>query len=198
MIDIMDVNVKAAYQKAMISALNKTLAMLKTYVKRELSQTYNMRPSDVERYLKVVRASTTRQRGWIQAQHVRISLGKFKGTKQGQTGAEITIKQTKTLPGTFVAVMSSGHKGVYSRKDSKGNPLPYVVPRQGRYAGMTYKRMKGKVGQPLPRQKMRELPGPSMAQLFASTSMTKKMQEFCSRELPRIFVHEFNYYLTRR
>lgn len=192
MIDIADVNVKAAYDKAILSAINKTLDQTKTFVKRELASRYNMRPSDVDKYLSVVRANAQRPKGWIACYSAWISLSKFAGTTQTATGAQATIGKTFVIPHSFIVIMKSGHSGVYVRV---GEPVPV---KQGRYAGKVYTRREDRLGQPILRQKLIEKTGPNIARLFGSQEMTEKMQAFAADTLPRLFNHDFLFYLFRR
>ena len=191
MIEFKDFRLQEPYKKAIISAINKTLAKTKTFAKRELSRIYNIKPSDVDKYMNIVRATTNRPKGWIAVENKRLALSKFSGTKQTASGVTVKIRNMREIPNAFIAVMESGHKGVFKRTGT------FRAMTRGSYAGKTYTRRLDKLGMPLERETIKELTGPSLAQLFGSKAMTKSMQEFAGKELREIFVHELQYFITK-
>jgi len=174
---------KITHRKVWIRSANKTIAKAKTTASKEIRAEYFIRAEDVgSRVLKTFNASAARPEALLRARSPRLALTRFKVSPAMPTfpgpriGAKVRVRRDSRgarIPGTFVAIMESGHVGVFKR-----------VPGQ---------RMKTNPK----RQKIEEKTGPSPADLLASERVFKRVGTLLAEDAQRIFAHELVFELNR-
>jgi hypothetical protein len=181
MIDIKDVRVKEAWDKAVVSTINKLLLQERTVIIDHLSKKYNIKKAVLRRpgLIIVHKATWTKKVGWLQMGSARLSLTKIGTPRETTRGVQVTIKKTTVIPGVFIATMESGHEGVFRRLG------PKTAMKRGRYVGDV-------------KQQIFEVMGPNIAQLFGSKETTKVFESTVSDKFPKILEHEFQFYLMRQ
>ena len=107
--------------------------------------------------------------------------------KRRPSSAGVTYgASNRLIPGSFVARMPSGHKGVFKRIGT------FSTPRRGRYAGKIY--LKGPhEGLPVIREDILELKGPSVALVFSRKKIQKKIADFLRVKVPEEVARAFKY-----
>lgn len=164
---------------AMRSAINKVLRQAKTLASKELRTVYRLKKVDIDRGMSLKLARGNDFTGTLEIGGKKLKLAIFPH-RQLKVGVKVTIirQAPKKIPGSFIAVLSSGHEGIFKRKGSKR------IMTKGRY--------KGKLREPIV-----ELVGPSIPQLFAGQKIIPKLKALVREKLPETFQHEFEFYLAR-
>ena len=169
-------------QKAQRSALNKTAKQTKVLASKHIRQGYNIKKKDVDSGIGITLARQVLQAKLYGKRHHKVTgftksresipLTYF-NAKQNKKGVRVRVrKKIQTKPGAFIATMPQGHKGVFVRKKTaEWNPTRKST---------------------LP---IKELTGPSVRSLFASTVNMKEMKNFAETKFPVIYRHELRYYL---
>lgn len=130
-------------------AINRTVASVKTDIKRQVTKKYVISSTNVGATLKDVKANKNKLSGHVTSTGAVIPLGKFKVTPQkvvtyrdgepNPTHYSTSVfrkESPKPLvhdPKAFVAVMKNGHGGVFERvwgKKSKVNPNKEVIQQR--------------------------------------------------------------------
>ncbi len=117
-------------EKVMISALNTTTKRAVTKGNRAVRETYNIKAGDLKSYEKISRAKAGAIRTVVVVSSAGVPLYKFggqsyrartKGRKQyyGASAKPLKKSRRQRYKGTFPAVMSSGHLGMFTRSKSK-------------------------------------------------------------------------------
>ena len=116
--------------RAFRRAINRSVDSAATDIKRKVSDEITMKKGVIAKSLIKKKASFSNMTGTIAAKDYRPGLLEFPGTKQNKRGITYRISKTagrkKILHG-FIAVMPSGHRGVFLRKDV--TRLPLQAPR---------------------------------------------------------------------
>lgn len=104
--------------RATYRALNKTGGKANTVLKRDISKSYNLAQKIFSGNMSVIKAGPSKLQFQIRGSGRRIPIINVKGTpKQTALGVRInTGTGNHVMRGHFIAVMSSGHRGVF-RKD---------------------------------------------------------------------------------
>lgn len=123
-------------EKALCRAINRAVDRGRTQTVREICAQYNIKPSQVRAHMRVLRATHASLSAVIITSGSPMELMAFvrKPKKPPkQKGVEVSARTKvvagvhfgvfKTLPHVFVARMSNGHIGVYSRKGTKTLPI---------------------------------------------------------------------------
>lgn len=112
------------FPKAEIRALNKTARSARSFVSKEIRQTYRIAKSDLDPNLFIEKASRRRLVASLVAAGRRLAIIKFRA-KQTATGVNVEIRRgrRKAVKGAFIARMRSGHVGVMRRRGKKRLPI---------------------------------------------------------------------------
>jgi hypothetical protein len=189
-------------RKAANSAINKVAQQVKTDISRRIREDYNIRASDVNRFLKL----SARPKGYeteavITGTGIGIPLVQFDAKQSGITiskgqmrynkragrskgyryGGAVSVlvsrsegrKMVNTDPKAFLAQMKSGHIGVFTR-----------VPGQ---------KMKSNTKKEMIRQRF----GPGIKTLLGSWSIMNAARKFINDKFVPVFKHELDYYLGK-
>jgi len=118
--------------KAMTSALNRVGTEVKTAASREIRKRYDVRATDIKKYgkINVTRASTATMQLILKSVGPSIPLIRFR-TRPSRPPirrpkvltASVKRSGGKPIPGAFVALMGSGHVGVFKRVGKRRNPI---------------------------------------------------------------------------
>ncbi len=127
----------AEFNKALARAINDALKAQKTQAKREISQRFTIKQKDISEYIKERKATSSTLGAELRFIGPGIPALRFKVKPAEPRPAKrpIIIIQYKKdgggpAPGKFVAVMKSGHRGVFERIDGeymKKNPLRQAI-----------------------------------------------------------------------
>lgn len=115
-------------EKATSSAINRSLVTLKKNVKKEVTDNYGIKSTEVEKAMVVQKATLTKITGSIKSKSPLLSLYKFLKSNN-ENEIKILIKKTsgtqrvrgkKNLKGKpFIARMKNGHKGIFQKKENR-------------------------------------------------------------------------------
>ena len=129
-------------------AINRTVASIKTEMKRDAAKRYSIAQKDVAATLNERKASSKELYGYVKSTGAVIPLSKFRVTPQRTVSYDSgepnpshysaavlkrgALKALKHSPKAFVAVMPNGHGGVYERtgKKSRVNPQKEVIAQR--------------------------------------------------------------------
>lgn len=171
-------------RNAVVSAINKTMAQCKTRIKERINAGYGVPKSDIEKAIQVNKATADNMTASLSIgtkQKRSFSLAR-KGFGAIQTSTGVTVKigpSTKSYKHAFIAVMPSGHSGVFIRKfGTKHKPV------SGRYA---------KYPSTL-REKIVETASPSIMTMFNELNLENELRAFIEQKFPEILKHEIEYY----
>ncbi|HEV7299702.1 MAG TPA: phage tail protein [Tepidisphaeraceae bacterium] len=116
---------RTAFRVAM-SAGNRTMATARTRITRVLVKEINLPSRDVRAEIRLKRISLSDARtvgstveARIDVKHRPIPVMKFRGTRETKDGVSVLVSRTKgreLLKDAFIAIMKSGHRGVFERK----------------------------------------------------------------------------------
>lgn len=113
--------------KVMSKAVNITAKSIRAEMARRIANETNMKVGAIKKFgMDWEKATYSRWQSIIGISGRRIPLIGFKGTKQIKTGVSYQIKKTggrQTIKSTFIAVMQSGHKGVFKREGEARLPI---------------------------------------------------------------------------
>jgi hypothetical protein len=127
-----------AISKANISALNKLAAQGKTAASKKIREDYNIKAGDLSKGIDVDKATNGRLNAVLVgrgkhgiplvlfgAKWTRPTMGKRGKMRGSKEGASVMVKvgNRKTIPGSFVATMKSGHVGLFKRIGKKRLPI---------------------------------------------------------------------------
>ena len=114
-------------EKATSSAINRSLVTLKKNVKKEVTDNYGIKSTEVEKAMVVQKAIPMKITGSIKSRSPLLSLYKFLKSNN-ENEIKVLIKKTsgtqrvrgkKNLKGKpFIARMKNGHKGIFQEKES--------------------------------------------------------------------------------
>lgn len=123
-------------ETAVCRAINRAVDRGKTQTVREICSQYNIKPSQVRSHMRVLRATRANLSAVILQTGSPLELMIFARKPKKppkQKGVEVSARTKvvagvhfgvfKTLPHVFVAKMSNGHIGIYSRKGTKTLPI---------------------------------------------------------------------------
>ncbi len=109
-------------RRAAAKALNRVLPSTRRKANQEIRSELNLKAGDVNKLLRMRRANASNPEAQLRVEAKRVGLIKFKGTRETKRGVSVKPKKKRTvLPKTFIATMSSGHRGVFERKRKAGS-----------------------------------------------------------------------------
>ena len=155
--------IPGAFRTVAVSVINRGADHGRTLIKRAIKEELNLKQSDVLECIKISGAKPDRLGATIAVKRRPVKLIKFGNPTQSAAGVNVLVRRShgaEEIPGAFIATMKSGHRGVFRRMPGK------VAPTQGSYAGRTIK-SGPRAGQPLLRQPIRELYGPTVCGVLA-------------------------------
>lgn len=128
-----------AMPRVISRAINRTISPAKTAVSRGIRQEVNIKAGDLNKKIKVEKATFGKWEGRIKLSTKRIPLEDF-GAKQTAKGVSYKIKKAggrKVISSGFIATMASGHTGVFKRKGKTRLP---IQEKFGPSIGIVFKR----------------------------------------------------------
>ena len=116
-----------AGKRSQARALNKAITQTRTKAAREVAEKRNILVGRAKREMRIQRATFTRPEAALIARGEPIPVIDVKGAKR-QTKRGVTAKidgkgKPHLFEGAFIAVMPSGHKGVFKRKRDSSLPI---------------------------------------------------------------------------
>lgn len=190
-------------KKATVAAMNKAAQQGRSEASRQIRQIYNVQAKGLnkkDRYghklLGYKRAKTHKDSSSIVARGRGIPL-KYFSSRQTKKGVSVSVKKGKrsVIGGTFIATMSSGHKGVYVREKAKTIRGGIVRGKyKRRYMGDPLNQGAKRVG----RLPIRELYGPGVAPMLNKETVKKKVVIFIRKKFPKLYQDAFNHFRKRR
>lgn len=114
-----------APQVALMRALNRTAATVKTTMVREVAQDLGVPVGTVRPLINVVRATETQLAAEVRASAARLPLsamGGVRGPLPSRGRGTVTVRGRR-YPDAFRARMSSGHVGVFTRTGRRRLPI---------------------------------------------------------------------------
>lgn len=134
-------NLKGGANKVLVRSLNRTLTSVNSTAAKSISKDLRVTQKVVKKGLKVYKANYRFKRASVNASGYRIPIIDL-GAKKLKKGT-ITYKgrfggRVKAPTGSFLATMSSGHRGVFKRSgktrlpidELHGASIPYVLVRR--------------------------------------------------------------------
>jgi hypothetical protein len=148
----------ALKRKALSSSINRALTSGRTIIRRQIQKELNVSTEAVQRTIGIRGATEASPGGSIVVSRKPTPLMAYHPT-QTRNGVHVRVRKgrgVETLPLAFIAKLASGHIGVFVRYG------PRVAPTKGRYSGKIARRGPHK-GEPILRQKIKEVYGPTIA-----------------------------------
>ena len=124
--------------KALVSSLNKLASQGKTAASKKIRQEINIKAGDLGKQISINKATQSRQASELVGKGkrgiplilfggkwIRPQKGKGGRLSGSQSGASYMVRrgQRKIRPHSFIAVMKSGHKGIFVREGKKRIPI---------------------------------------------------------------------------
>lgn len=169
--------IKFGIEKALSATINHALGKIKTGIKKTVRAEYYIKNKDVEKTLKVKKASKSLLTGTIVSTSTRTAISKFAVTK-GRKGIKVAISKKegrKLLQGKpnlygrpFTAIVRNKHLGVFQRKTANGIRLE-----------------KGKWKSP-----MKELYTISIPEMLGNKNIQEYVKEEAAKLIPERLDHE--------
>lgn len=160
--------------KATVSALNKLANQVKTAASKEVRAAgYNLKAARIKDALRITRATQGSLRAVVTASGKPIQLIEYDAK---QTSAGVTVKvmgSRKLIKGGFIAMMPSGHKGVFVKK-------PGSKHKKVNKGGKASWHQLG----------IQQLWGPSIPNALANTKVRDALQALIVEKFPGILEHE--------
>jgi len=110
---------KTIGEKVLSRSLNKTLTGVRTDASTEIRKVLNAKQAAVNETFSLNKATTKKMTASIVSTGKPLGLIDFVGTTQKLKGVSVLVTKggkRKIIPGTFIATMKSGHKGVFWRE----------------------------------------------------------------------------------
>ncbi len=157
-------------KKALNMALNECIKGAKTDAGNEIEKNYTVKKKkDITRNLKTVLSTTKTLTASVETKGRPLALTKSKfrkNTKRLTAFANPKTSSSGGRTGGFVAVMDSGHKGIFVREGK----FEHTTKSKKKYAEERAKTKKGI-------QHIRQLFGPGTSQMLANDDITKELCE---------------------
>lgn len=170
--------IREEFPRAVALAINKTLPQMRTYGSKLVSERYNISATKVRAKSRqiIVKASPRNLVGKLITSGRPIPTIEFNVRKGGRRapGATVSVVRGKAtvVRSSFVAVMPSGHKGVFVEKKE-----PRRFPESGKY-------------QLYERRPIRQLYSIGVARMMAARGAAIKMMDFAHKKFPELLSHE--------
>jgi hypothetical protein len=170
--------------KALTRAINRSAEGLRTDALREITRDYNVTRKAAAPAFSLIRATWAELAAEVKASGSGLRLYGFKPrpSAPGRTkakGVSIVIKKgvRKTIAGSFIARMPSGHVGVFQRVPGKF--MRHVGPRGGR------------------RQAIKELTTLSVPAMVGAKAIQAALEKQLNARFVTALQHEVDYTLSR-
>ena len=194
--DILDIEatllgIRNGATKALARAINKTLTGVRTDKTNEAAKVLNLKKADIRNAVKINKATWSNMSASVKRTGKPVALSKFKGTRQTKKGVSVLVKtggQRTILPHAFIATMTSGHVGVFWRKDDDWvgyADRPKLPPA-------AYGRLPKHYRLPI-----KELYGPRVEDILANPDTMKRLIELANERLDKNLDHEVKYLLDQ-
>lgn len=111
--------------KATVRTLNKLMKKSRTAISKAVRSEYTIKAKDLKRATYIQKANRYKMVAAIIVKGHRIPLMYF-SAKQNKKGVSVRIKKStgrKTIRSAFIAVMNSGHVGVFQRVGKDRTPI---------------------------------------------------------------------------
>lgn len=173
----------ARYPKAAAAGINKAAAGAYTLSVREVQADIGASAQKtIRRNITLTKATADKPAASLIAfssKRERIPIYEMKPTPRTVTrrrppGGVRYGAQRKLIPGSFIAVLESGHRGVFKRFG------PRIILTRGKSAGK-----KG--------QRIDELEGPSVALVFSRKKITDKIRAYLKERVPQEIARAFKF-----
>lgn len=160
-----------AVKDATWSATNKVAKQAKTQASKDIREEYAIKKSDLDKNIIVTKPDLNYV-AKISTKKGSLPLAKFGRPSQKKTGVSVEIKrgQKKIIKGSFIAVMKSGHKGVFERAELGGKKVA--------------------------RLPIKELHSKAAAHIVTK-AVYEKMKLFVATKFPQILAQELKYRLNK-
>lgn len=171
-----------ALQRAIASAVNKSMRKASTNASRTVREVYNIKARDIKKHVKFSRATKGRAvAAFFVDSRRRFKLLFFGARDLSPGGVSYQIKKgqgRKTLQHAFVARMPSGHLNIFKRtgKTSKAS--------KGIYKGRE-------------REEIQGLYGPTVEAMFDSPKVIDGVGKTLTDSFFNLIEHETDFYLSR-
>ena len=164
-------------ERAVVSALNKTVQQARTAASREIRAAgYNVKASEIKKALRMARASSGRLFASLIASGRPIPLMAF-GARGTRKGVSVNVLNgRKVLDGAFIAKMRNGKTGVFVRE------------------GARQKRTKANKWADLP---IKHLFGPSIPAAMANAKVQAALVSLMNDKFPQILTQEAKFFSQR-
>ncbi len=164
---------------AQVSALNRTMAKMRTVASREIRAVYNAKARDVREATRIVRASWSRPEAVLIAKGPRLPLAAF-GARVTKRGVTIRVKKhggrRAVLHHAFMPPLKGDRVGIYQRRFQRPS------------GGQRWKDVR------LP---IDELFGPSIPQMLSNVGVLDQVLADANVEYTRQLEHELKFRINR-
>ena len=124
--------------RAIVRALNRTIASVRTLVIREIADDTGLANKDIRPSIGVTNATFSRPAARLVVTGRRIPLIAFDARQTLRGVTYIGRRGRGEIRGAFIATMASGHRGVFKRRgvarlpidELKGPSLPFVMTKR--------------------------------------------------------------------
>lgn len=176
--------------KAMVSAINKTATQTKNLATRLIRKSYLVKSEDLKDKIIIQKASKNRLEALVISKKKGggIELTKY-SARMTRKGLSVKVKRSggrSVIPNAFI-----GQGSAFVREGEKTH-----IPRKGYWAGKTIKRGERK-GEPILRQRLKKLYGPTIADLMGSKDIELQLYKFARVKVVEIFMNEVRFYMKR-
>lgn len=175
--------IKNGMGKALSRALNHTMKKAKTQIKRKTASNYFISQSEVDKTLKIRKATWTNLNSTITSKSKILGLDKFKvSVKNGVVRAAVSkIEGYKNRPGGFVSNVKSFSGGSWRKENNKNIFTPNFSSKKG---AMIFKRV-GSSKYPIKR-----LHGASVPGMIGNKDVIDSIESFVYKESKKRLDHE--------
>ena len=118
-------NLDKALANAARITVNKIITKGKAAANRRVRETYYIKAADLNKSMKITRASYSNPEAQLRIRGRRIAVYAF-GARQTKKGVTVRIRRDrgrKLIRHAFIAAMPTGHTGVFQRKTIKRLPI---------------------------------------------------------------------------
>jgi Prophage minor tail protein Z (GPZ) len=158
--------------RAVASALNKTVTQARTAASREIRGAgYNLKAGDVKKAMRMQRATSGQLRASLIASGRPIPLFKYSARATAKGVSVSVMKGRKLIAGAFIATMPNGRRGVFVRDMTKAR---HPRTKKNKYADLPIK----------------ELYGPSIPAALANAKVQDALLTIMNEKFPKILEHE--------
>ena len=158
--------------KALVSAINKTLGKVRTQEKKAIGDEVNLKAGAIGELISVHKATSTTLAGAIRVKRRKVPLIEY-GARQTKQGVSVAVRKGKGRElqiRYFIAVMPTGHIGVFKRRAGAKAKLVDIENGRKVYHGL----------------KIDEVFGPTAVGVLAGVpGILQRLQQFANVDLGR-------------